>query len=105
MNSENTPKQHNEKKKRIEIIDALRGSAVIFMVYYHLVYDLVNFLDAPEKLFANDVMDFLQQFFACVFVFLCGVCFAVLTMMVIYVISREVKRDKKAAYYDSRAHK
>ena len=39
-----------------------------------------------------------------IIVFLCGVCFAVLTMMVIYVISREVKRDKKATYHDSRTN-
>ena len=35
-----------------------------------------------------------------IIVFLSGVCFAVLTMMVVYVISREVKRDKKTAHHD-----
>ena len=72
MNFENVSELNKPQKKRIEILDALRGSAVVFMVYYHLVYDMVHFLDAPAKIFSNDVMDFLQKFFACVFVLLCG---------------------------------
>ena len=73
MNFENVSELNNPKKKRIEILDALRGSAVVFMVYYHFVYDMVHFLDAPANLFNNDIMNFLQKFFACVFVLLCGV--------------------------------
>ena len=73
MNFENVSELNKPQKKRIEILDALRGSAVVFMVYYHLVYDMVHFLDAPANLFTNDTMSFLQKFFACVFVLLCGV--------------------------------
>ena len=73
MDFETTPKQHKEKKKRIEIIDALRGFAVILMVCHHFLYDLVEFLDAPEWLFSNPVFDVLQPFFASVFIALCGV--------------------------------
>lgn len=73
MDFETTPKQHNEKKKRIEIIDALRGFAVILMVCHHFFYDLVEFLDAPLWLFSNPVFDVLQPFFAGVFIALCGV--------------------------------
>ena len=73
MDFETTQKPHNEKKKRIEIIDALRGFAVVLMVCHHFLYDLVEFLDAPEWLFSNKVFDVLQPFFAGVFVVLCGV--------------------------------
>ena len=57
MNSETTPKQHTEKKKRIEIIDALRGFSVIMMVCHHFLYDLVEFLNAPGWLFEIPVFD------------------------------------------------
>lgn len=73
MDSEITQKLNNQKKKRIEIIDALRGFAVILMVCHHFLYDLVEFLDAPSWLFTNPVFDILQPFFASVFIALCGV--------------------------------
>lgn len=73
MDFETTSKPNNEKKKRIEIIDALRGFAVVLMVCHHFLYDMVEFLDAPVWLFDNPVFDVLQPFFASVFIALCGV--------------------------------
>ncbi len=61
------------KRKRIDIIDALRGLSVILMVIHHLLYDLVTFLGAPVWLFSNPVFDVLHYFFAGVFIFLSGV--------------------------------
>lgn len=69
-NSENLSKQ---KKKRIEAIDALRGLAVVLMVFHHFFYDLVEFLGAPEWLFSNRVFNVLHYVFAGVFIGLCGV--------------------------------
>ena len=63
----------NEKKKRIEIIDALRGFAVVLMVIHHLLYDFVYILDAPKWLFSNPVFNILHYFFAGIFIFLSGV--------------------------------
>ena len=62
-----------EKKKRIEIIDALRGLAVVLMVIHHLLYNLTAFLEAPEWLFTNPVFDILHLIFAGLFIFLSGV--------------------------------
>ena len=62
-----------DKSKRIEIIDALRGLAVVYMVIYHFVYDAVSFLGILENVLNNAVFDFFQTFFACVFVVLAGV--------------------------------
>lgn len=73
MDSDATTKPQKEKKKRIEIIDALRGFAVVLMVCHHFLYDLVTFLDAPDWFFSNGVFDVLQPFFAGVFIVLCGV--------------------------------
>jgi uncharacterized membrane protein len=59
--------------RRINIIDALRGISIILMVIHHLLYDLVEFMGAPEWLFSNPVFDVLQLFFAGLFIFLSGV--------------------------------
>ena len=73
MEPETIQKPNKDKKKRIEIIDALRGFAVVLMVCHHFLYDLVTFLDAPDRFFSNRVFDVLQPFFAGVFIVLCGV--------------------------------
>jgi len=63
----------NEKKERIQIIDALRGFAVTLMVIHHLLYNCWVFLDGPEWLFSNPVFDVLHYIFAGLFLFLSGV--------------------------------
>ena len=62
-----------EDKKRIEIIDAMRGLAVVLMVIHHLLYNLTAFFDAPSWLFTNPVFDVLHYIFAGLFIFLSGV--------------------------------
>lgn len=62
-----------DKKGRIEILDALRGLAIIFMVAYHFLYDAVNFLGVPDKYINNTVADVVQIVTATTFVVLCGI--------------------------------
>jgi len=62
-----------DKAPRIELIDGLRGLAVILMVLHHFLYDLVEFLDAPGWLFSNPVFDVLHIIFAGLFILLAGV--------------------------------
>ena len=62
-----------EKKKRIEIIDALRGLAVVLMVIHHLLYNLAEFLNMPWWLFTNPVFDVLHYIFSGLFILLSGV--------------------------------
>lgn len=62
-----------ENKKRIQIIDALRGLAVVLMVIHHFLYNMVYFLDAPRWLFHNPVFDVLHYIFAGLFIFLSGI--------------------------------
>jgi len=59
--------------KRIEIIDGLRGLAVVLMVIHHFLYDLCEFLGAPWWLFSNPVFNFLHYVFAGLFIMLSGV--------------------------------
>ena len=60
-------------KKRIEIIDGLRGLAVLLMVIHHALYDTVEFLGAPVWVFYNPVFENLHYLFAGLFIFLSGV--------------------------------
>ena len=59
-------------KKRIEIIDGLRGLALILMVIQHALFDSVEFLHAPSWFFYNPVFESLHYVFAGLFVFLAG---------------------------------
>ena len=60
-------------RRRIEIIDALRGLSVVLMVIHHLLYNIWIFLDGPRWLFTNPVFDVLHYIFAGLFIFLSGV--------------------------------
>ena len=61
------------KKQRIELIDGLRGFAVVLMVIHHMLFDLVEFLNAPAWLFSNPVFNILHYVFAGLFIFLSGI--------------------------------
>ena len=61
------------QKKRIEIIDALRGFAVALMVIHHAFYNAWAFLDAPLWLYRNPVFNILQIIFIGVFVAVSGI--------------------------------
>ena len=61
------------KKKRIELLDGLRGFAVVLMVIHHALYNAWAFLDAPLWLYRNPVFNVLQIIFIGVFVAISGV--------------------------------
>ena len=64
----------SEVKKRIAIIDALRGIAVVLMVIHHLLYNLVYIIEVlPEWFFTNPIFDVLHYIFAGLFIFLSGI--------------------------------
>lgn len=63
-------KQH---KKRLDSVDAIRGFAVVLMIFHHFCYDLVEFLNAPLWLYTNPVLDVFHYIFTGIFIMLCGV--------------------------------
>jgi len=62
-----------EKKKRIEIIDALRGFAIVLMVIHHALYNVWTFLDAPSWVYRNPVFSVLQAVFVGLFILISGI--------------------------------
>ncbi len=61
-----------DKSKRIDLIDAARGLAILLMVIHHALYDAVYFLGAPSWFFSNPVFTPLSRFFEVVFILLSG---------------------------------
>lgn len=62
-----------DKPGRIQLIDGLRGLSILLMIAYHFGFDLVTFVGVPSWLLFNPILDFLQPFFAGVFIFLSGI--------------------------------
>ena len=62
-----------EKKKRIELLDALRGFGVLVMVMHHILYDLIVFCGARFQLFGNVIFDSLHYIAAGSFLVLAGI--------------------------------
>ena len=61
------------EKQRIELIDALRASAIFPMIVQHLCYDLCAFCGAPWYVFRNPVCDGIHYYCGILFVLLAGV--------------------------------
>ena len=70
---ENASIQAARDTRRIEIIDALRGIAIIYMVFYHALYDFVmlGFDWAPAVLHSQRII---VTFDSGLFIVLSGIC-------------------------------
>lgn len=62
-----------ETNRRIEIIDAVRGFAVVMMIAHHAFYNATTFLGAPWWVYSNPLFDILQPFFVGLFVLVSGI--------------------------------
>ena len=59
--------------KRYRYIDVIRGSAVIYMVLFHLVYSLILYGMVPEWLLENPIIAVVQPIGASVFLIVSGI--------------------------------
>lgn len=62
--------------KRYEVLDTIRGIAVINMVLYHGCYDLVYLFDVPMAWFTSGPVQLWQQSICWTFIFLAGFCWS-----------------------------
>lgn len=63
----------NPPSGRIQLIDAVRGLAIVLMVAYHAGYDLVAAELIPEHVLYNPLLNTLEPLFAGLFICLSGV--------------------------------
>lgn len=59
---------------RVGLLDLLRGFAIIFVMVYHLLYDLIFFSGMEIPFFFSETMDIIHNFFLVILFSVSGVC-------------------------------
>lgn len=62
------------RQNRVEILDMLRGAAIIFVMVYHLMYDLVYFAGRDIPFFFSEKMEIIHNVFLVILFFVSGIC-------------------------------
>lgn len=62
------------RKNRVGILDLLRGFSMIFVMTYHLLYDLIFFSGMKIPFFFSDAMDVIHNFFLVILFSVSGIC-------------------------------
>ena len=63
-------------KQRYYVLDCLRGFALINMIFYHAIWDIVYVFDVPWKWYQSQGAYIWQQCICWTFILLSGFCFA-----------------------------
>ncbi len=74
VHAEDTAASANSEKRRIILLDEIRGFAVICMVVYHSLYSLGYIFDYSWAVWLFEFFTPLQPFFASLFIFISGFC-------------------------------
>lgn len=62
------------RNNRVMLLDTLRGFAIIYVMLYHLLYDLIFFGGASIPFFFSDGMEIVHRFFLVVLFSVSGIC-------------------------------
>lgn len=62
------------RNNRVGILDLLRGLAIIFVMTYHLLYDLIFFGGVSIPFFFSGAMDVIHNFFLIILFSVSGIC-------------------------------
>lgn len=62
------------RQNRVGILDMLRGFAIIFVMIYHLLYDLIFFGGMEIPFFFSQEMDIIHNFFLVILFSVSGIC-------------------------------
>ena len=65
-----------EQRKRLHLIDSLRGLIILCMIVYHGIWNLVYLYDVKWEWFSGGFAYFLQQFGCWFFILLSGFCWS-----------------------------
>ena len=62
------------RRNRVGLLDMLRGFSMIFVMTYHLLYDLIFFSGMEIPFFFSDAMDVIHNFFLVILFSVSGIC-------------------------------
>lgn len=62
------------RRNRVGILDMLRGFSMIFVMTYHLLYDLIFFRGMEIPFFFSEAMDVIHNFFLIILFSVSGIC-------------------------------
>lgn len=62
------------RNNRVMLLDTLRGFAIIYVMLYHLLYDMIFFGGANIPFFFSDGMEIIHRFFLVVLFSVSGIC-------------------------------
>lgn len=62
------------RNNRVMLLDTLRGFAIIYVMLYHLMYDMIFFGGAAIPFFFSDSMEIIHRFFLFVLFSVSGIC-------------------------------
>lgn len=62
------------RNNRVGMLDTLRGFAIIFVMVYHLLYDLIFFCGKEIPFFFSDSMDIIHNLFLVILFSVSGIC-------------------------------
>lgn len=65
-----------EVRRRMELLDFLRGAAIIYVMLYHLLYDVVEFLGANVPFWGSAWFEGMHMFFLLTLMVVSGICTA-----------------------------
>lgn len=63
-----------KNSNRYSLIDLLRGLSIVFMIFYHTIWDLVNIFDVKIKWFNTESASFFQMYIRWSFILISGFC-------------------------------
>lgn len=62
------------RNNRVMLLDMLRGFAIIYVMLYHLLYDLIFFGGMSIPFFFSDAMEIIHRFFLVILFSVSGIC-------------------------------
>ncbi len=66
--------EEGSRPRRYELLDSLRGIALVSMILYHFLWDCVYLFHMPASWFSGNIGDFWQKSICCSFILLSGFC-------------------------------
>ena len=74
MNDEQSLSEGFGRNKRIEMLDLLRGIALIYVMFYHLCYDLAEFADVSIACFGSAWFEAIHKAVLALLIIVSGIC-------------------------------